>query len=152
MDLPEVGVLFGIGREEVDDVVFRDTGEFEGVDIVVIVGSGLASVFGGHDGEAVLGAGGYDRGGAEGGIGGVEEHVLLGEGVLGVAGRLKVEVGEARIVLGVGLVEVVIGILAGVVAGAGADGDAGDLKGGCLLAAGGRLAHGLEAHGLAGGA
>lgn len=63
----------------------------------------------------------------------VEEDILLGERVLGVTRRLDVEVGDARvlhgIILRVRLVQVVVGILAGVIAHAAAYGDAGDLKG-----------------------
>lgn len=63
----------------------------------------------------------------------VEEHVLLGERVLGVARRLDVEVGDARvlhgIVLRVRLVQVVVRVLAGVIAHAAAYGHARDLKG-----------------------
>ena len=135
--LAEIRVLLGVAREQIDDVVVRDGGDVQGVDIAVVHRVADVVPFGGDDRQAVLRAGRDHRGGAERRVARVEEHILLGESVLRVAGRL--DVGDARVlhrvVLRVRLVEVVVRVLAGVIAHTGANGDAGYLKGGRLLPA-----------------
>ena len=132
-----IRVLLGVAREQVDDVVVGDGRDVQGVDVAVVHRVADAVPLGWDNRQAVLGAGRDHRGGAERGVACVEEYVLLGEGVLGVAGRL--DVGDARVlhrvVLRVRLVEVVVRVLAGVIAHAGANGDAGYLERGRLLPA-----------------
>lgn len=135
--LAEIGVLLGVAREQIDDIVVRDGRNVQGVDIAVVYRVADVVALGGYDRQAVLRAGRDHRSGAERCVTCVEEYILLGERVLRVAGRL--DVGDARVlhrvVFRVRLVEVVVRVLAGVIAHAGANGDAGYLKGGRLLPA-----------------
>ena len=137
--LAQVRILLGVAGQQVNDVVVRDGRDIQRTDIVVVRRVADAVPLRGYDRQTVLRTGRNHRSRAEGGVTGIKENVLLGEGVLRVARRLEVDVGDARVldgvVLGVRLVQVVVGILAGVIAHAATDGDAGDLEGRRLLPA-----------------
>ena len=139
VDLPEVGVLLYIARQQIDNIVIRDGRNVQSIDSAVDRRAARVISLGrGHNSEAVLRARRYDRRGAQRRVARVEEHVVLGEGVLAVARRLDIRqtrVAVHAVVLGMRLVEVVVRILAGVVAHATAYRHARDLEGRRLLRA-----------------
>lgn len=111
MNLSDISILLGVARQQIDNIVVGDRGDVQGIDIVLV--ARIVSIIGlgrWHNCQAILRAGGYDRCCAESSVACIEEHVILGERIFGIAWCL--DVGDSRvidtIVLGMRLVEIVV--------------------------------------------
>lgn len=138
MNFSNIGILFDVARQQVDNIVIGNRGDVESIDVTVVGRViGVVRLGGGYNRKAVLRARGYDWCGTQGGVARIEEDVVLREGVLGVARRF--DIGYPRmldaVILGMGLVEIVVRVLASIVAHPTANRDAGYLEGRGLLGA-----------------